>query len=208
MEVAVYIEDEKATLITQPDDWSKKVDEIEAAGLALGGQRRFKIVDEPEQEAPTDAKSIVPFRKMTTEMEKVFGEVCPEKDEVRNFNREPIPMKALEAIALAVKEKYFKKIEIWHSDKDPDPIVVGFLPHANKDYTWMDGGKYILAQWGPEIEPYAKTRERAIASWTERAKAAVKAEIARLQHLTIEDALGSEALNWLRGKDINLPDMT
>lgn len=207
METKVYIEDEKVELLTQPDEWCEKLKELEAAGLKLRGQNAFTPAVEVEEEKTEGPSSVVPFRKMTAEMVRVYKEVCPEHDEVTSFNKEPIPLKALGAIALAVKEKYFKKIEVWHSDHDPDPLVVGFLPHPNKEYTWMDGGVYLLAQWGPEIEAYADARKRAMASWTERAKAAVKAEISRLQHLTIEDALGAEALRWLQGKEAKINGM-
>jgi hypothetical protein len=147
--ITSYLLKEKEGLISAPEEWMAKVQE-----LGLEGQQELIAAGQ---------KSPIPFTRMTIEHKRVLEAICPIKEEVKKFGKEAIPMEVLALIGLAIMEKYFEKIEIWYSRIDPDPVVIG-------------NGEYLLAQWGPERISYDAQREKAKALLQTKLKA--QAEVA------------------------------
>lgn len=162
MEVKVYIEEEKGSLVSQPEEWCEKVQE-----LGLAGQKKF-LPGSAEEKVTTN---LVPFMRMTAEMLKVYGNVLPDHTPANDYAEEPIPMKALSAIALAEKEGWFKgtsdKLEIWHAFGKPDPIAVGMVYQKSGANHY-----YLLAQWGPEIISFEAMQEKYLASYVKKVQLA------------------------------------
>lgn len=157
MAVEIYLQDEETnTLVYNPeelDQWKAQIEKLE-----LEGQKTLASPD----------KSPVPFPFMNYTMGVVYSTLCPRKFTVEEYDKTPIPLRVLSALALARQEGYFNKIEVWIDDQEPDPVLIG--------YRWPEGGshwsadKYILARWGDEIRPFGELREKALqrltASWS------------------------------------------
>ena len=129
--VETFIIEETASLIydnEQLDKWNDLVKD-----LGLEGQT--KIV-KPE-------KSPIPFMFIKTGMKNVFKTLCPIKVEVSKYDVTPIPLEILDLVALNKRENYFKKIEIWYDDKNPDPLCVGMTCnyYGYKNGTWNNSDR-------------------------------------------------------------------
>lgn len=105
----------------------------------------------------TGDASPIPFECMNTVSYRVYGTLCPAKQCYFEYNKTAIPLEVLSLIALAEKEKYFKKIEIWYDDKTPDPIAVGLVKDGEYGYI-----HYILARWGDVLRPFEELKNKAI----------------------------------------------
>lgn len=124
--VETFVIEETASLIydnEQLEKWNNLVKD-----LGLEGQT--KIV-KPE-------KSPIPFMFIKTGMKNVFETLCPRKVEVSKYDVTPIPLEILDLVALSKRESYFKKVEIWYDDKNPDPLCVGMTCnyYGYKNGTW------------------------------------------------------------------------
>ena len=54
---------------------------------------------------------------------------------MQNYNITPIPVEILDLIALAQKENYFSKIEVWYDDKNQIPLLL----EKGKWYSYQSG---------------------------------------------------------------------
>lgn len=102
-------------------------------------------------------KSPIPFECMNTVSERVYETLCPTKVNYKTYHKTAIPLEVLSLIALAEKEKYFEKIEIWHDDKTPDPLAVGYVKEGAYSYK-----KYAIARWGDVLRPFEELKSTAI----------------------------------------------
>jgi hypothetical protein len=168
MEVKVFIEEEKGSLITQPEEWCQQVKE-----LGLDGQTAFAGKAQVE-----GAAGVNPFPKMTKEMVSVYGLFLPDHEKIEAYRQDPIPLKALSAYGLAVREKWFvehrNRVEIWHAFGKPDPIMVGIL----QDTDYSNAEYFLMAQWGPELTPYETMRTSVLADLCLEIKAKAKDALA------------------------------
>jgi len=111
--VETFLIEETVDLIydnDQLDKWNKHVEE-----LGLTGQKQIVKAD----------KSPIPFMHMKTSLVNILSTLCPRRVDVSQYNITPIPVEILELVSLSVREGYFRKIQIWYDDKNPDPAAVG-----------------------------------------------------------------------------------
>lgn len=123
--VETFIIEETAELIYDNEkltQWNSLV-----AELGLTGQTAIVSPD----------KSPIPFMHMKKSLGNVFSELCPRNVCVEEYSATPIPVEILSLIALAKREGYFQKIEIWYDDKDPDPVCIGIKGYWYQP-TWYD----------------------------------------------------------------------
>lgn len=172
MEVVTFVENEKVSLISDPDEWKSKVEE-----LGLKGQKELF-------EGGTKAN---PFLRMDEGLKRVFQSLCPETCDIADFRVEPIPIQALAMYGLAKHEGYFTSVEIWYSPGQPDPVMVGKA--GNREF-------FLMAQWGPEHFTLDECRRRAAIKWKERTKARLQKVVSESsEKLRNLDALAVEYFN-------------
>lgn len=130
------------------DQWNNLVAELKLTGQAQVGKKD---------------KSPVPFLWMNETLLAVFGELCPRKVRVSEYNKTPIPVEALSLVALSVKEGYFNEIQVWYDDKTPDPAIIGYR-FTKGTSAWENeyyAEKYLLARWSDVKATLAELTERA-----------------------------------------------
>lgn len=144
METKLFlIEEHLGTLVdsTEIEQWSQLVND-----LGLQGQ---KELIKPE-------KSPIPFPVLNEMENDIYSSILNQKQDYKSYDSEAIPLKVLSMIALCEKEKYFKRIEIWYSEKNPDPLVIGKrfrdAVDEEKQYTWRMVS-HKIAQWGAKLLP-------------------------------------------------------
>lgn len=139
MVVESYLREEFLSPIIEGEDLNEFNKLVEELGLSCGNK-----IDE--------TKSQVPFDKMDYTMIRAFQVLCPDSKELDKYNYS-IPLEALRLVKLCQHEKYFDSIEVWYTEVDPDPFLIGRLYKTQKDreqgYNW---GKeyYLISRWGPE----------------------------------------------------------
>jgi hypothetical protein len=131
-------------------------------------------------------ESPLPYPYLNESMVRIYSTLCPRKVDFKKYDKTPIPLEVLEQIALCIKEKYFKQIEIWYDDKTPDPVVVGTIckyytynkegkrtedfntkeeAEINKGNGWSvyetDINRYIVARWGDVLRPLRELKDLA-----------------------------------------------
>lgn len=147
MAIETYLIEDSEKMISEPehlDEWKKTVEE-----LGLKGQKSLTKED----------KSPCPFPLLNEGMKRVYSVLCPNKTSVKDYSNSTIPLRVLSLIALAEREHYFHKIEIWDDSENPDPIAVGYLTDS-----W-DSPRYIIARWGDELKDFASLQKEAIKRW-------------------------------------------
>lgn len=176
MEVTVYVEEEKIGMITEPDKWKAKVEE-----LGLAGQ--LKLVDGDEKPNP--------FMRMDTSLIRCFETLCPTKKHIGDFDSEAIPMEALGAYGLAVRDKHFEEVEIWYSPGQADPVMVGTSKKGKTEE------HFLMARWGPEKlsldELMVKAKKKWISKATQKLKQSMedfKNKLGRVDELADEHFRG------------------
>ena len=184
--VDTFINTEVEELIYDEDklqEWKTKVEEMN-----LHGQIKL---------AETE-KSPNPFLFMKRSYRNILTTLCPSRVKLDDYDKEPIPLEALGAIALAERENYFHKIEIWYDDVDPDPVAVGIV-----DDSW-NSDKYIIARWSDERTDWETLRKRAAQRFTEEKTNKLQERIANCEaDLNKIDVLAEK---HMRGRDVYLHD--
>lgn len=174
--VETYIIEETQELIydnEKLDQWNKLVGE-----LGLKGQAQVVKTD----------KSPVPFLWMNETLLAVFGELCPRKVKVNEYNKTPIPIEALSLVSLSVKEGYFNEIQVWYDDKTPDPAIIGYR-FTKGTSSWENeyyAEKYLLARWSDVKATLVELTERAKKLFILRTSNELKDTIKRNQR-SLED---------------------
>ena len=114
-EVELYMDRELSDItfdVEALDEWKQITSE-------LGLEKQMALTKGKE--------SPVPFPYMNESMQRVYGMICPEKVNVRDYNKTPIPLEVMKQLAFCKKENHFSYIQIWYDDKSPDPLVVGII---------------------------------------------------------------------------------
>ena len=135
--VETFFVEETTNLIHDNDalqKWNERCEE-----LGLTGQTKVVVAD----------KSPIPFLWMNAALVNTFQTLCPTKCKISDFDKSPIPLEVLDAVALCKREEYFYKTEIWYNEEDKDPVVVGYkfeqgTSDWEKDYYSQ---KYLIARW-------------------------------------------------------------
>lgn len=147
MVVQNYLRDEFLSPVVDGEDLQEVNSLIEELGLSCGNKIN------PE-------KSQVPFDKMDYTMIRTFKTLCPNVIDHKKYPHS-IPLESLRMISLCEKESYFDSIEVWYTDVNPDPFLIGKLYKDDSDrekgYSW-NMESYLISRWGPE----ARTMEELV----------------------------------------------
>lgn len=179
-QVETYLIEETVELIydnEKLDQWNKRVEE-----LGLEGQRTVAV----------NEKSPIPFMWMNKAVVATFEQLCPRKVAIQAYNKTPIPVEALDLVALSNKEGYFDKIEVWYNDADPDPCIVGYK-YGKGNGEWERvyyAEKYLLARWSDVKAPINQLIDRAknvfIAKTKNELERSIKRDQRRLEDINLE----------------------
>lgn len=183
--VETFIIEETAPLVydgEQLEKWNKLIVE-----LGLNGQKALK---KPE-------KSPIPFMHLKKNMSNVLSTLCPVKQDVKDYNKTPIPLEIMELIALAKREEYFDTLQIWYDDKQPDPCCIGTIKMWGvwNDYRYQtkeeavavhgdnigpysyEHVEYLLGKWADVKQSFEELADRAIARWIKERRADIEKSI-------------------------------
>lgn len=138
------IEEHESTVfdLTEMDQWHDLVQ-------VLGLEKQAELVK------VGSSLTFAPFPAMTEAESTIFKSVLDRHTDYREFSGEAIPLKILSLIALCEKEKYFDKIQIWHSREIPDPLVVGLKYQNEKDREEDNHWRALsfkIGVWGDKIK--------------------------------------------------------
>lgn len=153
-----YLMVEHEEALADPETWKKKCEE-----LGLSGQTGLM----------EKSKSPIPFLRLDEGTKRVIECLCPTKEDVAKFGKEPIPMEALGLLGLAIHENYFEKIQVWYSPSDPDPFLIGINGNETN----------LLCRWGTESKSLEQLKESAIKKWMVAAKKSLEEAVDKLAHL-------------------------
>lgn len=164
--VQTFIVEESKELIYDSDSIQEWKEKCESLGLS-------------EQLAlASEDKSPMPFEFMNTVQMRVYETICPMKQDYKKYNKTAIPLEVLSLIALAEKEHYFEKIEIWYDDKAPDPIAVGLI--KENTYSFRN---YAIARWGDSIRSFDELKDKAMELYKNSTILSLKRKIAESESL-------------------------
>lgn len=136
--VETFFVEETINLIHDNDalkKWNERVQE-----LGLEGQTKVVLAEE---------KSPVPFLWMNSAIVATFETLCPTKVDIKEYDKSPIPVELLDAVALCNKEEYFLKIQVWYNERQKDPVIVGYKYNKGKS-DWEKeyyADKYLIGRW-------------------------------------------------------------
>jgi len=151
--------------------------------------------------------SPIPFPYINESMRRVYTLLCPSIVDFKEYNKTPIPLEVLRQISFCIKENYFNEIQIWHDDKSPDPLVVGYTyqyynnakdengkyinyntkeecladPINNNTAYKTNENKYLIAKWGDVKRSFNELKEIAKERFVEKHAAKMKTDIEALQ---------------------------
>lgn len=144
-----------------------------------------------------DRVAVMPYQAMTEEEVAVYSALFPSMTPIGDYAAGPIPTRALQVAALAIEQRWFKRLEVWHKRTGAakeDPLLVGVKVDPAHEFIVRE--RFLLARWGDALRPYAELVKEAAASARERLRCAVakaRAEIdagaAMLDHLSDHDAI-------------------
>jgi len=143
-QVQTYLIEETEELIYDGEklrEWERLINELD-----LEGQTK---IQNPE-------KSPIPYLCLNETQENIIKTLCPRSEGIKEYNSTPIPFELLTLVAFSIKEKHFKKIEVWYDEKDKCPAIVGFTGYYS-EYSWysdsnksLEGQKFDTKQEGIE----------------------------------------------------------
>lgn len=159
---------------------------IEALGLEGQKERtRTRALEGGES-----VTTICPYREMTAEEQRVYGYLFAKEMPIEKYDRGPIPLRVLQVAALAQREGWFDRLEVWcpESAQDKDPLLVGVSgPHG--------GTKHILARWGDALAPFDELVALARKRWVEEARANLTEKLATVESAATQYFNG----RWVHG---------
>lgn len=111
--VEIYFEKELSDIVFEAEsleEWKSIAEE-----LGIDGQI----------ELAKGTKSPIPFPFINNKMKMVCETLCPQKVELKRYDKTPIPLEVLRQAKFAINENHFLTIQVWYDDKSPDPFLVG-----------------------------------------------------------------------------------
>jgi hypothetical protein len=127
--VTTYELKENEELMYVPEAAIEWATMVEATGLK--GQQKLLTKGTDGSESP------IPYLWMNKRMVNVFKVLCPMKESIEEYAKMPIPLLILGHVKQCQMKGYFKKLEVWYDDVQPDPVVVG-------------DEQYLIGRWGAE----------------------------------------------------------
>jgi len=153
MAIEIFFIEEMDKVITENENLDKWLDTVNELGL----EGQLSLVSE--------GKTPIPFKRMTNIERNVYEYLCPNYENVKKYKGSAIPLRVLSLIALAEKEKYFGRIDIWYASENPDPIVVGYKCRPGQDPNdvckYVNDGIYMIARWGDELKSFYELQKMA-----------------------------------------------
>jgi len=143
METKLFYNEESISTVFDVDETNRWKELVES--LSLTGQKELLVND----------KLVMPFPLMTEAEGFIMKDIFNEKVNYKEYSVEAIPLKILETIVLAEKEKYFDEIEIWYSKYYPDPYVIGRRyvdANARENKYHWSMLCYKIAAWGTKVK--------------------------------------------------------
>jgi hypothetical protein len=119
---------------------------------------------------------------------------------IAKYQGSVIPLAILSVVALSEKEQYFKRIEIWHDEEVPDPVVIGY--REDPTASWRDLA-YVLGRFGEELLTFEELKIKAKERW----KAFRSQALNETKHSAeaFLKSLDVDAEAYVNGKSINCP---
>lgn len=130
-----------------------------------------------QQTLVSPAKTRCPYRQMNAIEMRVYVTLFPDRQDVQDYGKGPIPLRVLQIAAHA--KEHFGRVEVWsETTQAKDPVLVGVKTRAGRMNGWESNDMFILARWGEALQPFAALVEAAKARLAERfAGAAKKAKV-------------------------------
>ncbi len=183
IETTVFAEEDKTSLIDGGEEWRAKCEE-----LGLKGQ--VEMVDSGPGGQPN------PFRRMDVTLVRIVETLCPAKQTVEDFDKEPIPMAALGAYGLAKQKGYFESVLIHYAPGQADPFMVGIVKGKTTE-------QFLLAHWGPEKFNLDALFLKAKRAWVETHGAKLRSHLAEWNAKA--DHLEALATDFFAGGWVHVP---
>lgn len=171
--MTVQVEDyfvEEATELLYDEQANDEWKQI-ATDLGLEGQK--SLIGKNE--------SPIPFLAMSKEQCSVYTVLLPQRQSVEKYSGSTIPLRVMRNVSLAKNADYFKSLEVWYNEREPDPILVG---------TSHDGKLYIVNRWGEVLDSWPELVKRAASKVSailraklEKSKAEAEQSISQIESL-------------------------
>lgn len=179
--------------------------DVGSKALVLGDDKEkdvFAAIDQlglkgQKQLIKNQAGVVIPFPKMSTYEQRVWGLYCPAQTKLEEYDSSPIPYEILTILQLVKEKKYFdtklgnaqRKIEGWievwsEAREDVDPLIVGVISTKKKyDWGWSSGDKeyYLIARWGLSLRKFEDITKIAIERWKSKRRNAAQAVLNSLE---------------------------
>lgn len=101
----------------------------------------------------SEIKQTVPsvYVPINDAMSKLLKALCPAETNVKEYKKSTIPLEVLKVLDFAQSNEMYEGYLIWHADKDPDPLLIGWN-YSNdeareKKYSWQKD-YFLMARWG------------------------------------------------------------
>jgi hypothetical protein len=190
MEVQVFMMPETEELAFDNDSlekWKEKV-----FNLGLEGQSKSL---EKKNQSPNV------FMPINQRLYEAICVLCPKEAELKKYSYDTIPLQALEAAELAIKNNYFQKIVVRWDDVDKDPVMLGLCGYFyfytdkgasehfsskeecekqadKKTVYFFETERFLIARWGAEAKTISQlildAKERFISQEKSRLTKALK----------------------------------
>ena len=172
---------------------------IEATEEAIGIIEKMGLSGQQKLLKP-DSRVRCPYREMTADERFVYGELCPNKVKLADYDASPIPLRVLQIAAHAESLEMFKVLEVWDRETvtEKDPVLVAHTA----DSTW-DRKTFILARWGEALETFAVLLSRALESRRAKWRQQAAAIAAKVEHISDAEIIEKCSGRFSTGRDID-----
>lgn len=163
--------------------------------LELEGQRKLIAPDKSSDES-AGSEQRCPYRKIRKDEALVYGQLCPQKTALVDYDFSPIPLRVLQIAAHAKGLGMFEKFEVWSAQGQiKDPVLVAY------ETDQWNAVPFILARWGEVLDEWAILVANAVAI----CKDTLRASLQKIQRQVQGDLAGVETLtlaSLLRKDDV------
>lgn len=169
--------------------------------LGLEGQQSI-ISRREAANGEGDVATLCPYAEMDATTHRVYQALLPDSMKLGDYDRGPIPLRVLQVAALAERESWFDKLQVWcsPSSADKDPLLVGI---RSKPGTYgQETRLFLLARWGEVLQPFEELVELARDRWVAKRKAELEERIADAQ--TKLASIGALAVKHFAGEWVNV----
>jgi len=152
------IDTDQTELQTAFDQWERRAQLTEALGLA--GQHHYMKALERAKEIPFKLLTPEEIRVWQRYLQKQYLDTATlllelehrsfrDRDRLDRYAHDLIPLNVLEAWLHCRQLGYFESYEIWSSEEQPDPILIGRVGPLS----------FLIARWGESLKPFEEIRQ-------------------------------------------------